>query len=112
MSDGLVYPTLPGVVYVEWDHKVLSDGTVDWTRGYDVDGPLEADAYRAVYTDNNNNQDVVRSNSYVYSYSIAPLFTGTYWVSASVWIEEFGTNAHSGTFQGSAYDSESQPVVQ
>ena len=29
MSDGLVYSTLPGVVYVEWDHKVLSDGTME-----------------------------------------------------------------------------------
>ena len=39
------------------------------------------------------------------------MFTGTYWVSASVWIEGFGTNAHPGTFQGSAYDGVSQPAI-
>lgn len=27
MADGLVYPTIPGTVYIEWDRKVLSDGT-------------------------------------------------------------------------------------
>ncbi len=31
MSDGLVYPTLPGVVYIEWEHLTLSDGTVKKT---------------------------------------------------------------------------------
>ena len=77
-------------------------------RGYDVNGPLEADAYRAAYTDNNNNVDIVRSNSAVYSYSVDLMFTGTYWVSASVWIQGFGPSAHPGTFQGSTYDSESQ----
>ena len=29
MSNGLAYPTLPGVVYIEWDHKALPDGTVE-----------------------------------------------------------------------------------
>ena len=29
MRDGLVYPTLPGVVYVEWEHRTLSDGTIE-----------------------------------------------------------------------------------
>ena len=27
MADGLVYPTIPGTVYIEWEHKVLPDGT-------------------------------------------------------------------------------------
>ena len=28
MADGLVYPTIPGTVYIEWENKVNSDGTV------------------------------------------------------------------------------------
>jgi len=27
MADGLVYPTIPGTVYIEWDRRVLSNGT-------------------------------------------------------------------------------------
>ena len=27
MADGLVYPTIPGTVYIEWEHRVLSNGT-------------------------------------------------------------------------------------
>lgn len=29
MRDGLVYPTLPGIVYVKWEQRALSDGTIE-----------------------------------------------------------------------------------
>ncbi len=29
IADGLVYPTIPGTVYIEWKNKVNSDGTVE-----------------------------------------------------------------------------------
>ncbi|MCY4401438.1 MAG: hypothetical protein OXD54_02600 [Candidatus Poribacteria bacterium] len=57
------------------------DGT--WERGVDVEGPLDADAYRSSYTDNNNNIDVVTSSSAVYSWSDNFQFQGTLTVSAS-----------------------------
>ena len=57
------------------------DGT--WERGVDAEGPLDADAYRASYTDNNNNTEVVTSSSAVYSWSNNFLFSGTLTVSAS-----------------------------
>ena len=78
----------------------------DWEHAVDGEGALEAGAYRAAYTDNNNNKEVVKSNSYVMSFSDNPLFTGTYWVSASVWLQGYGTNAHPGTFQGGVWDYE------
>lgn len=53
-----------------------------WERGVDVEGPLDADAYRAAYTDNNNNTDVVTSSSTVYSWADNFLFSGSLTVSA------------------------------
>ncbi len=53
-----------------------------WERGVDVEGPLDADAYRSSYTDNNNNTDVVTSSSAVYSWSDNFQFSGTLTVSA------------------------------
>ena len=54
-----------------------------WERGVDVEGPLDADAYRAAYTDNNNDTEVVTSSSAVYSWSDNFQFQGTLTVSAT-----------------------------
>lgn len=47
-----------------------------------MEGPLDADAYRASYTDNNNNTEVVTSSSAVYSWSDNFQFSGSLTVSA------------------------------
>ena len=83
---------------------LMAIGLAIGEHAVDGEGPLEAGAYSAAYTDNNNNKEIVRSNSYVMSFADNPLFTGIYWVSASVWLEGFGTNAHSGSFQGGVWD--------
>lgn len=76
------------------------DGT--WERGVDAEGPLDADAYRASYIDNNNNTEVVTSSSAVYSWSDNFLFSGTLTVSARYRGSEKGT---SRSFWGYASES-------
>lgn len=88
-----------------FDNDPNRDGK--WCRGADSDGPLDADALCKVYIDHSTGEDVFESNSNFFSYANDPLFSGDYWLNASIWYRNIGSKEHGGVFNGPWYDYES-----
>lgn len=78
--------------------------TGNWERAADVDGPLEVDAFRKVYIDHDEEEDVYKSSCNFNSYAESILFTGAYWLYAA--IEEVNPNEYDGVFNGPWWDYE------
>lgn len=78
----------------------------NWERGADALGPLQVDASRKVYIDIDDAEDVFISNSNFMSYAENPMFSGNYWLSATINKPDPDTNEHGGDFNGPWWDYE------
>lgn len=78
----------------------------NWDRAADALGPLQVEASRKVYIDIDKAEDVFISNSNFMSYAENPMFSGYYWLSATINKGCAHTNEHGGEFNGPWWDYE------